>query len=120
VSELRVAAPLQMCAPVWFEEFIERLSVNTYKAGLDHQRHYKNVAIFQPYKAQGKDLLALLTACEAAGLIVDISGISNYWPGTTFRIAIYRPDDEAQFHEYVALTTNAEDIVVPTEEYSVN
>ena len=109
-----------MSAPVWFDKFIETLSISKYNAGLDHERHYKNIAVFQPYRAEGKALYALLAACEAAGLIVDISGISSYWPGTTFRIAIYRPEDEAQFHEYVSLTTNAEDIVVPTEEYSVN
>jgi hypothetical protein len=119
VSELRVAAPLQMCAPAWFEEFIEPLPIIRHKAGLDHERHYKNIAIFQPYHAHGKDLLALLTACEAAGWIVNISGTSNYWPGTSFRIAIYRPEDQAQFQEYVSLTTKVEDIVVPTEEDSI-
>jgi hypothetical protein len=108
-----------MCAPVWFDEFIGGLSIDRYKAGLDHQRHYGNVAVFQPYKAEGRHLLSFLSACEAAGLSVDISGISNYWPGTTFRIAVYRPEDEAEFQEYVASITNADGIVVPTEEDSV-
>jgi len=118
MAELRVAAPLSMCAPSWFDSFIwkvEGLAGKKHKAGLDHERHFKNVALFQPYHANGKELLILLDACERAGLVIDFSGVSRYWPGTTFRIAIYRPEDAQQFREYVALTKNAE-ITVPMED----
>jgi len=94
--------------------------MNKHKAGLDHERRYKDVAIYQPYDAVGAELLVLLNACEQAGLVVDISGISRYWPGSTFRIAIYRPEDAAQFREYRSLTEEADDIVVPMEEDSVS
>lgn len=102
ILKVYAAAPLEMCFPEWFEEFCETHlpDLRQYKAGLDHHRHYKNIAIAQPYAADGESLLELLTACHANGLKVRLVGASNYYPGRTFTIAIYRPQDEKQLEEY--------------------
>jgi len=90
---------LSEAAPTWFDEFIQCARVNTHRAGLDHWRSYGDVAIFFPYEANGADLLALLKACEFAGLRTHLSGRSTYGP-QTFRVAIYRAEDEMEFHEF--------------------
>ena len=103
-SKLYRAAKLQMSSPRWFtevEEAIRERGVSfQHDAGLDHHRHYKNVAIFQPYHAEGKDLAILLAVCHEMGLKVHLCGSSYYLPGRTFSIAVWRPQDDKQFHEY--------------------
>jgi hypothetical protein len=85
--------------PNWFEDFIVAAKIpDPFASGLDHWRSFKNVAVFSPYKATGEDLLRLLQASSRAGLLVHFSGRSSYDP-KTFQIAIYRPQDAADFHE---------------------
>jgi hypothetical protein len=100
--EIHVAAKTTFGPPKWFEEFLakEKLDSLNHNTGVDHPRHYKNIALLHPYFAIGKDLLKLLNACESQGLTVDIGGTSNYYPSATFRIAVYHPKDEEQFREY--------------------
>ena len=101
--------------PQWFAEIADHFGITDRRnAGIDHARGYKNVAILQPYHAEGEPLLALLNACKERGLKVFISGTTNYYPSATFTICIYKPEDKDQMGEYLQhVNTNIE---VPTED----
>jgi hypothetical protein len=91
---------LTEASPAWFDEFIQSAAgVNAHGAGLDHWQSYGDIAVFSPYSADGAELLRLLEACSRAGLRTHLSGRSTYDP-KTFRIAIYRTQDETEFHEF--------------------
>ena len=90
---------LTEASPAWFDSFIESAGVDAHRAGLDHWQSYGDVALFSPYSADGAELLKLLGACERAGLRTHLSGHSAYGP-KTFRVAIYRAQNEAEFHEF--------------------
>ena len=117
MSELFVLRDPSWNTPEWFDEFIESMG-GEFKfrgdGGFDHPRGYKNVAVLQPYHARGEALLELLSACKEHGLKVYISGRTNYYPGSTFTIVIYKPEDEQQMGEYAQAALSCHDIEVPT------
>jgi hypothetical protein len=99
---VNTSMPLEFCFPQWFEEIHEEIKarINYRNGGLDHERHYKNIAFAQPYHAHGDALAIVLEICHKHGLKTYLNGASQHWPSRTFSIAIYRPEDEAQFQEY--------------------
>jgi hypothetical protein len=99
---LYTSAPLEFGFPQWFEDIYEEIleQTNFSDAGIDHQRHYKNIAFNQTYCAHGEGLDVLLDVCHKYGLKVHLNGASQHYPSRTFSIAIYRQQDEAQFHDY--------------------
>jgi hypothetical protein len=102
---LHRAARLEFGVPDWFDE-VEKdpaargIHNSDHDAGLDHYRHFGPVAFLQPYDAQGEQLAVLLDVCAKRGLKVVFNGASYYYPGRTFSIAIFRPEDEQQFRRY--------------------
>ena len=66
----------------------------------DHGRTYRTAAgqvvMWEPYPADGADVLAVLTAAHADGLRVTVTGASPWNPGETFalifEVAEKRPD----------------------------
>ncbi len=108
IDEICQGPELKEGAPTWFDEFMTRHPLKEFrtKSGLRHERRFKNVAIFQPYHAYGKNLLAFLENCTAANLEVYLTGLCSYAPSWTFTIAIYHPEDQREAMEYVALCQN--------------
>jgi hypothetical protein len=112
--KLKVAPNLFVGAPQWWEEIQSKTDCQSWKrdAGLDHLRHFKNLFICQPYHLEGEALAKLLELCRAEGLVVKISAISNYWPGHTISLIIFRPEDQQDYHDYDKRIRTSE-IVVP-------
>ena len=103
-DEIYQGPELKEGAPTWFHEFMTKYPLSELPdAGLRRERGFKNVAIFQPYHAHGKNLLALLENCTASNLEVYLTGLCSYAPSWTFTIAIYHSEDQRQVMEYVAL-----------------
>jgi hypothetical protein len=118
VLKLKVAPNLFVGAPQWWNDVLQRNTEISNRgwlrdAGLDHLRHFKNLFICQPYYIEGEALAKLLEACRAEGLIVKISAISNYWPGHTISLIIFRPVDQQDYHEFVSRIRTSE-LVVPS------
>jgi hypothetical protein len=113
--KLKIAPPLYVGSPKWFESILKdnQGTFDAYNAGIDHLRHFKNVAIMQPYHAHGSELSKFLLLCESHKLIVKIFGVSNYWPGFTFTIIVYRAEDEKEFQEYWSRVRTT-DIITPS------
>jgi len=102
-------------APTWFETLQQNQpELFTHDAGVDHVRHYKQVAILQPYHADGTLLLQLLNFLSKQNLAVSLSGTTNYYPSRTFTIFVYRPEDAEQLAEFTMKTRESE-ICVPSE-----
>ena len=103
--------------PPWFEEFLESWKGNPgYResdCGLAHGCRYKNVAIFAPYHAYGRELCEFLLECQRRGFETFLAGESYYYPSRCFTICVYRKEDESEMEEFVAGIDTK--IAVPTE-----
>jgi hypothetical protein len=63
--------------------------------GFDHVRTYKGrVVVSQTYETT-EELGAVLERLRECGIRVRLWGISPYFPGRTFSLVIWRPEDEA-------------------------
>jgi hypothetical protein len=116
--KLKVAPNLFVGAPQWWDELMQRNkeifdgSGWSQFAGLDRLRHFRNLFICQPYHIEGEPLAKLLDVCRAEGLIVKLSGVSNYYPSNTLSLIIFRPVDEQDYRAFI-LRIRTSEIVVP-------
>jgi hypothetical protein len=86
--------------PKWFMQFAkdEGFHPRDQDLGLDHPRHFQQIALFAPYEVGGK-LSKLLAACANRGLVVNIRG-ACFYSDDTFRIAVYRPEDADSYQDF--------------------
>jgi hypothetical protein len=118
--KLRVAPNLFIGAPQWWDEVLQRTTQIQrrervgwwHQSGLDHLRHFKNLFVCQPYGIEGEALTKLLELCRCEGLVLKIMGPSNHYPSCTFSLMIFRPQDQADYQEFVSRIRSSE-IVVP-------
>ncbi len=62
--------------------------------GFDHVRTYKSrVVISQPYEAKGA-VAEVLAKLHGQGIRIRLWGVSPYFPGRTFSLLLWRPEDE--------------------------
>lgn len=76
-------------------------------AGFDHVRTYKSrIVISQPYEADGElgDTLANL---HKLGICIRLWGVSPYYPGRTFSLLLWRPEDEDLAREIMEVMNGA-------------
>jgi hypothetical protein len=84
----------------WDKDLIPRLDKD---AGFDHVRTYKSrVVISQPYEADGS-IGETLAKLQKRGIRIRVWGTSPYYPGNTFSIVLWRPQDDSFAHEVMEL-----------------
>ena len=99
---MKLRRPTSNDTPDWFTDFWNSWEDrDKYDNCLDHGRSYKNVAIFAPYGAIGRELCGFLAECERQSFEVDLVGKTYYYPSASFTICICRKEDEEELWEFV-------------------
>lgn len=85
-------------SPKWFYKFAkeEGFDPRDTDLGLDHPRHFKQIALFASYPIPGVGLSRLLVVCAKGGLGVHVRA-GCFYSDDTFGISIYRPEDYEAF-----------------------
>ena len=73
--------------PGWMMYFLDHSGVF-----LDHPRTQGDRLVAHPYDMRLRDVDALVSAVKSAGLDMYLTGSSEYFPGSTFKVVIYRPE----------------------------
>lgn len=87
--------------PKWLEKLLDQQEWSRLAEVLDHRRHVGNIAYAEPYGASDTALLSLGEFCRKHGLRFSIIGKSNHYPSQTFRLVIWRPQDEEELKKLV-------------------
>jgi hypothetical protein len=82
--------------PRWLEKLLDRHEgwAGSNNRMFDHLRHIRKIAFVEPYGASDKEIAFLVAFCTEKNLRFAITGNSAHYPGRTFRIVIWRPQDE--------------------------
>jgi hypothetical protein len=86
------------CFPRWLEKMFEKGGGIKYEHPhlFDHLRHIGPIGFMEPYAASDKEIAFLVTFCAENNLRFAITGHSAHYPGATFRVVIWRPQDEKE------------------------
>jgi hypothetical protein len=82
------------CFPSWLEKSLAKEDGWQRRYVFDHLRHVGPIAFSEPYGAGNEDFAFLVKFCEKHGLRFSASGHSAHFPGQTFRLVIWRPQDD--------------------------
>lgn len=75
--------------------------------GFDHVRTYKSrVVISQPYEAKG-EVGEVLAKLHGQGVRIRLWGVSPYFPGRTFSLLLWRPEDDELAREIEGVMVKA-------------
>jgi hypothetical protein len=85
--------------PDWLRKLIDDDPPPRFGNIVEHPRHIGNIGFSEPYGCTAEEMMWLGQFCIRHGLRFSLIGHSHHYPGSTFRLAIWRPQDHEQLKE---------------------